>query len=230
MSGVLDYGAWRFFDYRPAIAALSLDSLIPHLPGIKTALDIGCNTGGTALFLAKLGIKVLGVDINGKAIRTAQQCRVSRQLGEFAEFRELDVLESTDLGLFDLVLLVRTLTCIPELSSWKHFLRFAHMQLNQSGLIYVHDFLMSPELSNYGQRYSEGLARGWRPGNFMVKAPSGVELFVAHHHSDEEVREISMPYDTLHFQIHRSLSMNGNECKMFQFIGRKAACPGSKSS
>jgi hypothetical protein len=97
------------------------------------------------------------------------------------------------------------------------------MQLNQSGLIYIHDFLMSPELSNYGQRYSEGSARGWRPGNFLVKAPSGSELFVAHHHSDEEVQEITIPYDTLHFQIHHSLSMNGNECKMFQFIGRKVA-------
>lgn len=221
MTGIPSYLSWRQIEYHPAIPVLPLDRLAPHLPHIESALEVGCNTGSVAILLAQRGIEVLGIDINAQAIHAAQEHTAELRLGRAPRFCKTDILESPDLGHFDLVLLVRTLTCFADLSSWRRLLSRAHQHINSSGLIYVHDFTVSPEINTYEERYREGQSLGWRPGNFPVRDASGKLSFVAHHHSEEELQEITRPYQVLYLGFHSSLSMNGNECKMFEFIGRK---------
>ena len=215
------YSAWRHIDYRPAISELLPAALTKYVTGGQSVLDIGCNAGNAAFFLAKLGVRVIGIDLNPEAIQKARDRALSECVSESPHFEVVDILQSKRLEVFDAVLLIRTLTCFHVFSNWESILNIANAHLKGSGLIYIHDFMTSPENERYRTGYQEGKALGWRTGNFPVRTPSGSLLFVAHHHSEEELKEITTPYESLHLTYHKSLSMNGNECRMFEFIGRK---------
>lgn len=216
-----EYTDWYSIDYRPAIAELLPHTLISCLSAGKSALDIGCNTGGVSLFLAKNGLKVLGVDINTEAIRTANERAEAEGLCSNAHFVVSDITGVEDLGEFDVVLMVRLLTCFPSFHSWRLLLRRAYSFIKEGGILYVNDFKLAEGSEIYQQRYEAGIRLGWRKGNFAVNDKAGHLLFVAHHHTDEEINEITSPYTKLELNFHKSLSMNGNECEMFEFIGRK---------
>jgi hypothetical protein len=129
MSGrATEYRCWRSIDYRPALSYLSAEHLDPYLHSGQRALEIGCNRGSTALWLASPGVDILGIDINS------------------------------------------------------------------DGLLYIHDFVMTPQCESYRERYIEGERRGWRTGNFAVPGREGGMLFIAHHHSMEEITEITYPH------------------------------------
>lgn len=66
------------------------------------ALDVGCGTGGNALWLTRLGWSVLGVDFSPHAVAAAR--RGASDLGLVAEFLVVDITQRVDLGQFDLVL------------------------------------------------------------------------------------------------------------------------------
>jgi hypothetical protein len=77
-------------------------------------------------------------------------------------FIEGDFLNCTDLGEFDLVVIVRVLTCFPQLEDWSDLVTRAAGCVAVGGLFYVHDFLFTPESNTYRERYREGARRGWR--------------------------------------------------------------------
>ena len=217
------YGDWRCIDYKPALADLPLDSLIPYLRSGQRALDIGCNTGRTALWLHGRGLDVVGVDINADAVR---QARESVNVGTVGlRFIEGDFLDQIGLGTFEIAVMVRVLTCFPELTDWRALLNRALEYISPGGLIYIHDFLSMPENDSYRERYKEGVRQGWRIGNFAVPGKDGGRLFVAHHHSVEEVHEIMEPYEKIFLKVHDSISLNGNVCRMFEFLGRRNSAP-----
>lgn len=62
---------------------------------------------------------------------------------------------------------------------------------------------------------------GLREGNFLVKDDKNEPMFVAHHHSDQDVQFIAAPYQHIESLRGESLSMHGNSCQMFEFVGRK---------
>jgi len=215
------YTDWQVIDYRPAIAEVLPHILLPYLSNCQTALEIGCNAGAASLFLARHGLSVLGVDINPDAINIARAQAGKEESRARARFLVADITESQDLGAFDVVMMIRLLTCFPSVGSWKRLLRRAFSSIADGGLIYINDFLLDETSDVYRNRYEAGAKLGWRSGNFAVNDAEGNLLFVAHHHSADELKEIISPYEQKEFQIYKSLSMNGNECKMFEFIGRK---------
>jgi len=217
------YKDWATIDYQPFIAELHPHVILPYLTAETTALDVGCNKGGAALFLASHGLKVLGIDINSCAVDEARSRAESRGLEGRVTFEAADFLIDPPFGEFDIVLLARVLTCFPEAQEWRTLLSQAEQSVRLGGLLYVHDFLISLESENYRARYEAGEKRGWRPGNFCVNSPLGDELFVAHHHSDDEVRMIVSPYSPVFYNVHESMSMNGNPCRMFEFLGKRLA-------
>ena len=93
--------------------------------------------------------------------------------------------------------------------------------LKSPGYIYIHDFLTSPDIEAYRSRYEAGASLGWRAGNFQVNDARGNRLFVAHHHLPEEVDSIRAGFETLSYHSHESLSLNGNACRMFEFLGQR---------
>jgi len=216
-----EYQDWAGIDYQPAIAEFSPLVVPEHLPVGSRALDVGCNKGGVSLFLAQHGLNVLGIDINPAAIEEAKLRATRTVIQGSVDFRVADILVDPPPGPFDIVLLVRVLTCFPEVAAWETLLKRAEALIRPQGYIYIHDFVLSPQSENYRSRYEAGARLGWRCGNFSVKTSTGELLFIAHHHSEEEVSAIVAPYQRVHFSIHESLSMNGNACRMFKFLGRR---------
>jgi SAM-dependent methyltransferase len=212
---------WRSVDYKPAIPELLPHSLVPLLSPGQTALDIGCNNGRVGLFLAKCGIKTLGIDLNHDAIDTARAYAERGGVSGKACFRVADIIEEPLSGGFDAVLMIRVLTCFPDLDTWRLLLHRAHESLTERGLIYIRDFVLDEGNPMYQPRYEAGARLGWRWGNFLVSDAAGRSLFVAHHHTQEELNEILAPYGKIDLSYHSSLSMNGNACRMFEFVGRK---------
>jgi len=217
------YEDWTSIEYRPAIADLVPSVVIEHLPLGSTALDVGCNRGGVSLFLAQHGLHALGLDINGASIDEANRRAAQAGLSGHVTFKVADILTEPLSALFDVVLLIRVLTCFPAVSDWQALLNRAGALVGPQGYLYVHDFLLSPDSGNYGARYAAGADMGWRSGNFAVNNAEGALSFIAHHHSEEEVASITAPWRRVHFSIHHSLSLNGNSCRMFEFLGGRAA-------
>lgn len=218
-SPAIDYDAWRHIDYKPAISELPPDALGPFLAKDQTVLEIGCGRGSVCLGLARRGLNVTGIDINEDSIEAARQKAIAE--GLVARFEMADVLANSAGGVYDLVLMIRVLTCFPEITSWEALLRGAYGRIRPGGMIWIHDFLMSPDNENYRQRYAQAADLGWRKGNFSVDDGMGRTLFIAHHHPEEELDTIAAPYRVLTLDFHESLSMNGNTCSMFRFLGRK---------
>lgn len=222
-AGTNEQRDWSRIDYRPAIPDLQPLPVLQHVPPGSTVLDIGCNKGGNAILLAEHGYRVLGIDINGPAIEAAriraQQLRASGS----AHFSVANILEEPVTGRFDCVLLIRVLTCFAELSEWDRVLQRATQLLNPHGCLYIHDFLLSPDIPAYCERYEAAARLGWRKGNFQVNDAQGNRLFMAHHHSQAEVDSIRQGFETLTFRSHESLSLHGNPCRMFEFLGQKRA-------
>lgn len=216
-----DYKLWESIDYQPAITDLLPNRLLPFLSPISVLLDVGCNTGGVALFLTERGHACTGIDINPAAIATAKERVSGHRLSNSASFEIADLRDFNSHDRFHAILMTRFLTCVPQLEHWRVSLDKAFALLRPSGLIYVHDFVCDSDSPVYGPRYAQGKSKGWRDGNFPVHDASGTLLFVAHHHSASDLAEITAPYETLLLEHHDSLSMNGNPCRMFEFIGRK---------
>lgn len=221
MSGQADeYRHWRSIDYRPALSELSAEHLAAYLHSGQRALEVGCNRGRTALWLASHGVETVGIDINSDAILHARD-EASKLSNVKVRFIEGDFLDQPDMGRFDLVVMIRVLTCFSRAEDWRALLHRCFDCLAGDGLMYIHDFIVSSQCESYRERYNEGARRGWRTGNFAVPGREGGVLFIAHHHSIEEIAEIANPYQKIFLNFHDSVSLNGNTCRMFEFLGKR---------
>lgn len=223
------YMDWKRITYQPAIDHHLPIELVPALKDQAAVLDIGCHDGAVCLFLAREGFQVDGVDINADAVQRAVAATSAAGLAGRVSFTIADAVVEP-LAPHDAVTLIRVLTCIPNEVDWHRLLRRAWSAVRPGGLLYVHDFLRVGDNPAYKDRYEEGQARGWRAGNFLVKDRSGEELFVAHHHDSDELAAIAEGGETLLLRDHPSVSMNGNACHMFVYIGRKALLPSRSTS
>jgi SAM-dependent methyltransferase len=210
--------AWAAIDYRPAVPDHFPEALLAHLSLGARVLDVGCGTGSVARYLSRHGFRVEGVDLNRAAIESAGQCEVCDH-GRSPIFHHCDFLEFQSGDAFDAITMIRFLTCIPEGAAWRACLDKARSLAATSGVLYVHDFLMAPESTAYRDRYADGTSRGWRAGNFAVHDSAGRPIFIAHHHTPAEIVEIRTGWSELLFSEHDSVSMNGNPCRMFEFLG-----------
>jgi SAM-dependent methyltransferase len=69
----------HLFEYRRSFDSARETILGPILPQVKSACDIGCGTGTTALMLAGIGIKTFAVDLSPEMCRIAR--RKARETG-----------------------------------------------------------------------------------------------------------------------------------------------------
>lgn len=217
------YTDWTGIDYRP-VAQVLPTRLLGFLPEPARILDMGCNKGQACIEMAQHGHVVVGMDINPDAIREAQ-CASNEGVGGRISFLVGDLTAARFGAEFDAVMLIRVLTCFPQEFSWSQALLAANAAIKPGGLIYINDFIADEENPIYRPRYEEGAARGLRPGNFFVNRDGDQHqsLFIAHHHSEEEIAQIGTPYEVLELRRWKGLSMNGNPCSMFELVGRKGA-------
>jgi len=220
-----DYTDWQSIDYHPAIAELEPRTLLQYLSMGQSVLDVGCNSGGSALFLARKGLRVTGIDLNPKAIDIARDRAERAGFGYAAQFIVGDVIRWDYSGLFDVVTMIRLLTCFPAEEGWRALLSRANSLIKPGGRIYINDFVMAQDNRQYRDRYDAAARLGWREGKFAVNDAEGNLRFIAHHHTEQEMGEIFQPYEKLQLTFQESTSMNGNQCSMFEFIGQKNESP-----
>ena len=61
---------------------------------------------------------------------------------------------------------------------------------------------------------------GWRSGTFGVPAEQQPPDFLAYHHSEDDIEEIAAQYEVQWLNRNSSLSMNGNDAKMFEMLAK----------
>jgi SAM-dependent methyltransferase len=69
----------HLFEYRRSFDKARETIIGPLLPQVKSACDIGCGTGTTALFFASIGIRTFAVDLSPEMCRVAR--RKAREAG-----------------------------------------------------------------------------------------------------------------------------------------------------
>jgi SAM-dependent methyltransferase len=223
-----DYQVWEGIDYHPAVPDFLPEALVPLLKPGSRVLDVGCNTGAVIGFLMRHGMRCEGIDLNADAIHQAKSRHAADGHG-WPRFHCGDFLLADLTPPFDAVLMIRFLTCVPDTGSWQACLARAKSLLADGGCLYLHDFVMDADIPVYGPRYAAGVQAGWREGNFAVTRPDGSLQFIAHHHPPVEIAAIRSALDEVLYTEHVSLSMNGNPCRMFEWIGRTPPKPASPS-
>lgn len=104
--------------------------------GTLRVLDVGCGQGRDALFIARLGHRVVGVDISPNGIRdllvTARQEKLA------VEGIATDITTFTPDGDFDVVLIDRTLHMLPEKERLEVLARLIQ-SVEKSGWVLISD-------------------------------------------------------------------------------------------
>ena len=75
-----------------------------HAVNKKNIIDIGCGVGTLCFYIAGKRIRVLGVDISSKAIKTCQESSKSMGLDKLVKFKVVDFPNKSVNGKFDLVI------------------------------------------------------------------------------------------------------------------------------
>jgi SAM-dependent methyltransferase len=84
------YGARAHADGEPAVPA-DFQGIEHHFPATGRALDLACGRGGGALWLARRGLQVWGVDISAVAIDHARAGAAQWQVADRCRFDVVDL-------------------------------------------------------------------------------------------------------------------------------------------
>ncbi len=215
-----DYRTWRHIDYQPVVESLLPTALLDYVRPGQQVMEVGCGRGEVSIFLAQHGLRVEGIDLNPAAIRLAQAKSEAAGCADLTTFVVGDFIQSEPRpATADVVVLIRVLTCVTDRRHWSMLLARSLACLREPGLLYVRDFLVTPD--SYADRYQSGVNRGWRFGTFGVPAGAMEPLFLAHHHTDIELAEICAPYSVQFLERDSGISMNGNPCQTFELVAKK---------
>ncbi len=92
--------------------SIFVDFFKQHNEKTLRVLDVGCGQGRDALFIARLGHSVVGVDLSPNGIRDL--LAIAHQENLAIEGVAVDIIEFVPDGDFDVVLIDRTLHMLPE--------------------------------------------------------------------------------------------------------------------
>lgn len=215
-----EHSDWSSISYEPAIEAHYPEPLTHALPAGARVLEIGCNQGIVCRYIARnrQDAVVRGIDINAEAIMRARSEAMHSRLTN-VEFETCNVFDIK--GTYDAVVAIRVLTCFPHDEDLRALLETVERLLPVGGLFYAVDYIFDPANPAYADRYANGERAGWRRGTFRVDTASSELLFLAHHHTEEEIACMTRRFVPLSFRRFESLSMNGNPATLFELLGRR---------
>ena len=153
----------------------------------RRILDVGCASGRLVEQLAAHSNKTwLGVDVNNRAIVEANGRRIAH-----ASFIVHDMLQPlpAEEG-FDLAIFNAFFTCLPEISQREKVFDNLPASTQSHSRIYIADFCQTWELACHATRYQQGIKVGLERGSFSVENSEGDVLYLAHHFTREEIRQL----------------------------------------
>lgn len=184
-----------------------------HMETGARVLDYGCGYGRTLAELATKGYsRTVGVDFSEEMLRRCHsmfpQQMLVRNDGRALPFKD------ESLGA---VLLFSVLTCMPADSEQRTLIREVSRVLRPGGLLYISDLLLNDDERNR-ERY-ERFANAY--GTYGIfELPEGV---IVRHHAREWIEDLTNSFEKLEYEPFVVITMNGNDSKAFQYVGRKPA-------
>lgn len=176
-------------------------------------LDYGCGYGRT---LAELAVKdysrTVGVDFSAEMLGRCRsmfpQQMLVRNDGLALPFKDKS---------FGAVLLFSVLTCMPLESDQRTLVAEVARVLRPEGLLYISDLLLNDDERNR-ERYERFATAYGTYGIFEL--PEGVTV---RHHTVEWIKELTRSFEQLEYEPFVVTTMNGNDSRAFQYLGRKPA-------
>ena len=183
-------------------------------------LDIGCNTGKLAIYLAKRGYDVFGADLSFNAVATAsaeckEACGWVNASATYLPFAKQS---------FDVVILEAILTLVPKIEDRHKILLEANRMLSPGGFLYISDFAQNWQIPLYRERYNEDFELTGEQGLFIIRNEDGSEKFRAKHFSRREIVELVVKtgFEVESLRTVPVRTLTDNEIDGHQVIARKA--------
>lgn len=174
-------------------------------------LDLGCGYGRLTAELHRSGwTRTIGADSAEGMIQLAREQHPDLAFTQLSK----EALPWKD-GAFDAVLLFSVLTCVPDTSEQDALLSEVARVLCTGGALYVSDLLLQTDARNRA-RYDNGLQRFGVHGTFELD--EGVRL---RHFDPDRLRDLFAGFERISFEERSVVTMNGNDARGFQFLGRK---------
>ena len=190
------YG-WKQFkdDETPSTVDIK-EIFYENVPKGTKILDFGCAWGRIGFQLQKMGYNVSGFDINENAIEFAIKNaeKTNAKYTEKLEFTTANALELPyNDETFDACIMQAFLTTIISDDMRRKIILEAERVLTDDGILYLADFGQNWKNPEYRRRYLEDYSSTGEKGTFIVTEdgkPGSKELFMAHHYTEEELREL----------------------------------------
>lgn len=191
---------------------IDLDLFRQYVPKGGRILDVGCGYGRTCTELTAAGYaRVIGIDPSRRLVERGRQ-----------QFPELDlrVLEGDPLpfraGLFDAVLFLAVLTCIPTDDGQRKMISEIFRVMKPGGHLLVSDYPLQTDSRNRS-RY-ERFHRKY--GTFGIFEIEGGAVF--RHHDMTWIAELLSPFQPIAQETLPVRTMNGNDAVIFRYLGCKS--------
>ncbi len=189
---------------------LDAERLRRHLSPNARILDVGCGYGRLCAELVAAGFPhVTGMDISSEMIRRG------KGLHPHLDLRVLEDMTAFPDSSFDALLLFAVLTCIPSDEGQDELMAQAFRVLKPDGLLYLSSYPLQEDRRSR-ERYA-AFAPPYTYGVFEL--PEGT---VVRHMNPDRIRTLVSPFRQVEFLERNVLTMNGNPCKIIQYLGRKS--------
>lgn len=187
------------------------DRILPLLPRRPRILDYGCGYGRTVGELVHAGFEdVVGVDPSRRMIE------IGRRRDPRLDLRCVQTgrLPFEDAA-FDLVVLFAVLTCVVSDRGHRAMLDEIERVLRPGGILYLSDYPLQADARNVG-RYERWSERYGVYGTFEL-----TDGAVVRHFEMAYLRELLSAFGEVSLHFEDVATMNGNQARIVQFVGRK---------
>ena len=189
----LAYDEDRYFQGHPLLAA-DLPWVIERLKPASTVADLGCGTGRAALALARLGHRVVAVDLSKPMLAQLDQMARSQRLNLLPVQANLCNLQALAPGQFDAqLLLFSTLGMVRERAARQQVLAEAARISKPSGMLLLHAHNLWENLSHpsgraWLLRYLPKLLVGGEQAGDRPMTYRGIPNLIVHQYRLSELR------------------------------------------
>ena len=188
--------AWSRFDAAAIPTKTNVEELHRFLERVrsnrapKTALDLGCGTGGIAAALLDAGLAVVGVDLNAAALEAAQRVAPGARF-HLRDAAGHDGLRLDGEGPFDIVVCQLVVSIVGTPADREQLLRNAAASLAPDGWLFVSASGRSDDINpGYAALYAQDRAASGEDGTYFSRDAAGNVLYATHHFTEVELREL----------------------------------------
>jgi len=187
------YDTWKSLSPESIPSSLDLFPVIfNYISPVSRILDLGCGAGRTCAALFNKGyFHIYGADMNPAATAASREKLAGLGLAAADDRFKISGKDRIPFpgGFFDCTICQALWTSVLA-EDRAPLMKDICRVLLPGGILYIADFVRSPEFPLYRDRYSDGVAKGYDEGTFEVTGEDGELKFLAHHFTIDEFDEL----------------------------------------